>query len=269
MSRKLQRQRARRQRTLKRTIQFGVLPATIGALVLPLALSTPLANVQADDLASASTIVLADAQRFVTASTVVGPALERESYSATTAAEIETKHAEAAAAAAAEEAAKKEAEAKRAKAAAKSSSFTPQLANYSMVSPGSGEVRWPLPQGSWSLGSRLGDGRNHQGIDFVASQGTPIYAAAAGTVIVAQNNYSAYGTAVEIVHNINGQQIKTLYAHMPENSNAVKQGDTVEAGQLIGYVGNTGRSFGAHLHLEVRLNGTVIDGYDWLNANAG
>lgn len=268
MSRKIQRQKARRRKNLKRILHFGIIPATVGALILPLALATPLASGQTEEAASAYSVALADAQSFVVSSTAVGPMLERESYSATTSEEIATKHAEEAAAAAAEEAAKKAAEEQRAK-SSKNRSFTPQLASYSMVSPGSGAVRWPLPADSWSLGSRLGDGRNHQGIDFIASQGTPIYAAAAGTVVVAQDNYSAYGTTVEIVHNINGQQIKSLYAHMPVGANAVHQGDTVEAGQLIGYVGNTGRSFGAHLHLEVRLNGAVIDGYEWLTANAG
>lgn len=241
----------------------------IGAFVLPFAVGGGNIAIGSglEKTASAYQLAAADAQSFVASSTIVQPALDRGIYSATTPEEIAAK--KAAEAAAAEEARRKEEQERlRAQAASMKSSFTPKL-NYAMVAAGSGEIRWPLPGGSWTLGSRLGDGRNHQGVDMVADEGTPIYAAAAGTVKVAQNAYSAYGTAVVLVHNIGGQQVTTLYAHMPVNSNVVNVGDTVEAGQLIGYVGNTGRSYGAHLHLEVRLNGGIIDGYDWLTANAG
>lgn len=242
----------------------------IGAFVLPLAVGGSNLAIGSDleKTASAYQLAAADAQSFVASSTIVQPALDRGTYSATTPDEIAAK--KAAEAAAAEEARKKEEQERlRAQAASlKSSSFTPKL-NYSMVAPGSGAVRWPLPDGAWKLGARLGDGRNHQGVDMVADEGTPIYAAAAGTVKNAQNALSAYGTAVVLVHDIGGQQVTTLYAHMPIDSYAVKVGDHVEAGQLIGYVGNTGRSYGAHLHFEVRMSGAIVDGFDWLTANAG
>lgn len=89
----------------------------------------------------------------------------------------------------------------------------------------------------------------HNGIDFGAPRGTPIHAAADGTVIIARNDgwNGGYGKYAVITH-ANGTQ--TLYAHM---TNAiVSAGQSVTSGQVIGYVGNTGRSTGTHLHFEVR-----------------
>ncbi|MBK7821705.1 MAG: M23 family metallopeptidase [Tessaracoccus sp.] len=90
--------------------------------------------------------------------------------------------------------------------------------------------------GSWS--------RYHTGQDFPAPVGTPIYAAASGVVLSPTNGGWA-GINVVIQHSNGGA---TLYAHM--SSRLVSPGTTVKAGQLIGYVGTTGRSFGAHLHFE-------------------
>jgi len=89
----------------------------------------------------------------------------------------------------------------------------------------------------------------HNGVDFGAPRGTSIRASAGGTVIIARNSgwNGGYGNYVVITHN-NGTQ--TLYAHM---TNAiVTAGQTVSSGQVIGYVGNTGKSTGNHLHFEVR-----------------
>ncbi|MCG6568740.1 M23 family metallopeptidase [Tessaracoccus sp. ZS01] len=91
-------------------------------------------------------------------------------------------------------------------------------------------------RGKWS--------RYHTGQDFPAPTGTPIYAAASGVVLSPTAGGWA-GTNVVIQHNNGGS---TLYAHMSRK--AVRTGQTVKAGQLIGYVGNTGRSFGSHLHFE-------------------
>ena len=88
------------------------------------------------------------------------------------------------------------------------------------------------------------------GIDLGAAKGTPIRAAAAGTVIIARSNSTwngGYGNYIVISH-ANG--VQTLYAHM--TSAAVSSGTQVSAGQVIGYVGSTGLSTGAHLHFEVR-----------------
>ena len=89
----------------------------------------------------------------------------------------------------------------------------------------------------------------HNGVDLAASIGEPILAAARGTIIVSKSGgyNGGYGTYLVIAHP-NGTQ--TLYAH--NSKNAVKQGDFVERGQIIGYVGNSGKSTGPHLHFEVR-----------------
>lgn len=99
------------------------------------------------------------------------------------------------------------------------------------------------------FGSRWGS--NHKGTDIGAPLGTPIVAAAGGTVTVAQYGYSGgYGNYVMISH---GNGVQTIYAHC--NELKVTVGQTVSQGQLIATVGNTGRSTGPHLHIEIRVNG--------------
>ncbi len=102
---------------------------------------------------------------------------------------------------------------------------------------------------------RLG---NHRGIDISGANasGKLIVAAAGGTVIKAGWNNGGYGNHVVIDH---GNGIETLYAHMLDNSIMVNVGDRVQRGQTIGRVGNTGNSFGAHLHFEVMINGNKYD----------
>ncbi len=94
----------------------------------------------------------------------------------------------------------------------------------------------------------------HTGIDFAASIGTPIYATADGKVVEVSVRFSGYGKMVEIDH---GFGYRTRYAHM--HGFAVRQGQTVKRGDLIGYVGNTGLSTAPHLHYEVLLNGSHIN----------
>ncbi len=94
----------------------------------------------------------------------------------------------------------------------------------------------------------------HTGIDFAASIGTPIYATADGKVVEVSVRFSGYGKMVEIDH---GFGYRTRYAHM--HGFAVRQGQNVKRGDLIGYVGNTGLSTAPHLHYEVMLNGSHIN----------
>jgi murein DD-endopeptidase MepM/ murein hydrolase activator NlpD len=89
----------------------------------------------------------------------------------------------------------------------------------------------------------------HYGIDFAATIGTPIYATADGTIIKVEFSFSGYGNMVEIDH---GFGYKTRYAHM--HGFAVKSGQKVKRGELIGYVGSTGLSTAPHLHYEVYIN---------------
>lgn len=94
----------------------------------------------------------------------------------------------------------------------------------------------------------------HTGIDFAASIGTPIYATADGRVEEVSVRFSGYGKMVVINH---GFGYKTRYAHM--HGFAVRQGQQVKRGDLIGYVGNTGLSTAPHLHYEVMMNGSQIN----------
>ncbi|WP_114570665.1 murein hydrolase activator EnvC family protein [Exiguobacterium flavidum] len=92
----------------------------------------------------------------------------------------------------------------------------------------------------------------HNGTDFTGSVGTPIVAAATGTVITAQSG-GPYGNHVMITHLIDGQVYTTVYAHM--NSLNVSAGQRVSQGQQIGTLGNTGNSSGPHLHFEIHVGG--------------
>jgi murein DD-endopeptidase MepM/ murein hydrolase activator NlpD len=103
----------------------------------------------------------------------------------------------------------------------------------------------------------------HEGLDFMAEVGAPIYAAASGIVTQAELTPD-YGNIVKIDH---GNGLETRYAHASRLD--VKVGDRVEKGQLIGAVGNTGRSTGAHLHFEVRLDGVALDPRKYLQNHAG
>lgn len=107
----------------------------------------------------------------------------------------------------------------------------------------------------------------HKGFDFMADKGTPIYATADGKVILARMTMGGFGNQIMIDHN-NGY--KTRYGHLQRgNAFAVKEGDQVVRGQLIGYMGNTGRSAGNHLHYEVLKNGKQVNpiGYFQIELN--
>ena len=117
---------------------------------------------------------------------------------------------------------------------------------------------WPT-QGliSSSFGRRgspfTGRGEFHKGIDITAKRGTPIQSTAKGVVSFAGSDGS-YGNTVIINH---GNGLVTRYSHMQRC--AVKEGDSLSRGDLVGYVGNTGRSTGPHLHYEVILNGVCVN----------
>ena len=105
-----------------------------------------------------------------------------------------------------------------------------------------------------SITSRFGyrSRDNHKGIDIASNKGTPIYAAASGTVTVAESGGygGGYGTYLMISH---GNGVQTLYGHCSQL--CVSEGQTVSQGQLIAKMGSTGLSTGNHLHFEVRVNG--------------
>ncbi len=125
------------------------------------------------------------------------------------------------------------------------------------VASSSGFVR-PVPGAiSSGFGMRIhpisGDRRMHNGVDMNGALGDPIRSARAGRVIFAGVK-GGYGNAVMIDH---GGGMVTLYAH--QSTMAVSNGEKVQAGQVIGYVGSTGQSTGPHLHFEVRINGGPVN----------
>jgi murein DD-endopeptidase MepM/ murein hydrolase activator NlpD len=122
---------------------------------------------------------------------------------------------------------------------------------------GSGQLSWPVSAPITSpFGWRWG--RMHEGIDLGAAYGTPIGAAAAGTVIYA-GWLGGYGNLTVIDH---GGGIATAYGH--QSRIAVSVGQQVARGEIIGYVGSTGHSTGPHLHFEVRVNGQAVDPLGYL-----
>ncbi len=125
------------------------------------------------------------------------------------------------------------------------------------TTPSSQGLIWPV---SGPVTSPFGYrwGRLHAGIDIGVPYGTPIHAAASGTVVLAGWT-GGYGNYTCIDH---GGGMATCYGH--QSSYAVSGGAQVSQGQVIGYVGNTGHSFGAHLHFEVRINGNPVDPLGYL-----
>ncbi len=108
---------------------------------------------------------------------------------------------------------------------------------------------WHSSSFGWRVDPFTGRKAMHEGIDFVASAGTPIFAAAGGTVVYAAR-HPQYGNMVDISH---GNDLVSRYAHASRL--LVKVGDIVQSGARIAEVGSTGRSTGAHLHFEVHLKG--------------
>ena len=109
------------------------------------------------------------------------------------------------------------------------------------ISSGYGRRRHPI----------LGYTRLHRGVDFAAPRGTPIYAAGDGRIEVAGRK-GGYGRYIRIRHN---STYKTAYAHLWRYGKGIKKGRKVKQGQIIGFVGSSGRSTGPHLHYEVHVNG--------------
>jgi murein DD-endopeptidase MepM/ murein hydrolase activator NlpD len=117
---------------------------------------------------------------------------------------------------------------------------------------------WISSYYGWRVHPIFGTRRMHAGLDLAAIGGTPIYAAEAGTVIIAGVR-GGYGNAVVIDH---GGGLATLYAH--QSRLTVSVGESVSAGERIGFVGCTGYCTGDHLHFEVHINGKHTDPLPYL-----
>ncbi|WP_193509209.1 M23 family metallopeptidase [Cryobacterium sp. BB736] len=146
--------------------------------------------------------------------------------------------------------------------------------NYAYAVNPAGTIQWPFPYAApitSGFGPRGGCGycsTYHNGLDFTPGAGTPIHSIADGTVVDISNGGSAYGVMVIVEHLVNGQSVKSMYAHMSYGSVAVALGQQIGVGTIIGTVGSTGASTGAHLHLEIHVEGVPVDPYEWLQANA-
>jgi len=126
-------------------------------------------------------------------------------------------------------------------AAKKVASEKPKESENGIIWPAKGRISSPF-------GPR--NGRMHNGIDIAASGNVPIYSVMPGKVL--RSYFHVYGgESIIIEHNVNGQYWLTLYAHLRENSRLVQAGDVVMQGEQIGWMGNTGRSTGQHLHFEL------------------
>ncbi|PFG30913.1 M23 family metallopeptidase [Paramicrobacterium agarici] len=233
-----------------------VVPGLFATMALP-SYATPEV---AGDGPSSYDIATASAQTLDASGVAVEPALNlvRDSYGATTTEELE----------AAREAAAAEAAAKRAaEQAKKSSSSNAGGGNVYSAIAGDGTVRWPLPSRGTIGDGFMSRGGSHEGVDILIAGGTPIGAVADGVVVTSQESYGGYGVAVVVEHQINGQTVTSTYGHMTYGSRQVSVGQHVSAGQVLGLVGSTGRSTANHLHLEIRINGGLVNPLSWLSAN--
>jgi murein DD-endopeptidase MepM/ murein hydrolase activator NlpD len=140
-----------------------------------------------------------------------------------------------------------------------------------------GTIQWPFPVGvpiSDYFGARSapteGASTNHLGVDFTPGTGVPIQIIADGVVReVVTGDLGGCGVNVTIDHMIGGELVSSKYCHMQRGSVRVAVGERVKVADIVGQVGNTGVSTGAHLHFEILLGGTEhTDPFAWLKANA-
>lgn len=144
---------------------------------------------------------------------------------------------------------------------------------------GTGPIRWPFPYPvhiSSGFGPRIAPCRGcstyHEGVDMVPGDKAAIFSASTGVVTKrndGSNGYDSYGNVVVITSQVNGHTVTFTYAHMTTGSSALVLGQTVDVGDFIGLVGETGEATGPHLHFEVNVDGTTIDPIPWMTANAG
>lgn len=149
----------------------------------------------------------------------------------------------------AEAEAKRQAEAKKQQDANKTPPVS-VVSSSGYVRPVNGRITSPY---GYRIHPIYGVNKMHTGIDYAASQGTPVVSVKSGTVILRQYN-SSYGNYIIVDH---GGGVSSLYAHL--SGFAISYGQSVNQGQKIGYIGSTGASTGPHLHFEIRINGSHVN----------
>lgn len=143
--------------------------------------------------------------------------------------------------------------------------------------PETTRVVMPLPPGTYSISDSYGwrtdpftgERAFHHGTDLPAGDGTPIMAVADGVVRLS-GDIGGWGNLIVIEHTVGGEAVASVYAHMWDSGIYVSPGQSVQAGDVIGAVGSSGRSTGPHLHLEIRPGGwghETIDAAAWLAAH--
>jgi len=138
--------------------------------------------------------------------------------------------------------------------------------------PTAGAIRWPFDH-SVPLSSGFGYadpayGGFHTGLDFVPGEGAPVSVIADGVVTWVGWDNTGRGYNVVVQHSVGGRTVKSIYGHMIDGSSTLYPGQVISVGTVVGLTGDTGWSYGAHLHLGIELDGEVIDPYAWLVENA-
>ena len=146
--------------------------------------------------------------------------------------------------------------------------------NFAYATDWTGPIRYPFPVPvtiSSGYGARVAPcfycSTDHNGLDFTPGEGSPIFAIADGVVAEVHEDQWGFGTWVRITHQIDGRVVDSVYAHMQRGSTALKVGDKIKVADFIGTVGSTGTSTGAHLHLEIHVDGVPVDPFIWLGEN--
>jgi len=236
--------------------------ALVAGVAIPAyaATQSPAASAEASTWDEASS----DSQAFSSSGDLASADLTSTSYAARTADEIAQIDAERKALvrakeqqAAQEEAAAQQQQAAPAQGAPAVAAAPPAAAP---AAPPAADGSWVNPLGGAGYYISRSVGSGHEGADMVttsqADYTVPIYAAKAGTVITSGEVVGGWGNTIAIDH---GDGTTTLYGHMSPGSRQVQVGQTVTQGQMIGYVGSTGRSTAHHLHIELRINGAIVD----------
>lgn len=132
-----------------------------------------------------------------------------------------------------------------------------------------GAVRWPFPY-SVPINDGFGPRSDgfHKGIDMMAAGDTPVYAIADGIATTSRIDGSGYGQHVVLEHDLGGVEVESLYSHFREGSSPIEEGQAVKAGDFLRLVGDTGYATVEHLHFEIHVDGSPIDPFSWMQANA-
>jgi len=243
------------------------------ALIAGVAIPAYAATQQSSAVAASATArdeAAEDAQSFAAGDEAEGADVAATSYSARSATEIAQVAAERIALERAEEERARQAElaeqaAQQQQSEGSPAAVTPDTSADQEAAPTEAQNGWinPLGGAGYYISRSLSSG--HDGTDMVTTSQSdwtvPIYAAKSGTVVVSSEAHYGWGVAVQIDH---GDGTTTLYGHMTYGSRQVQAGDYVEQGQIIGYVGSTGRSTAHHLHVEVRVNGQLVEPRSYL-----